>query len=96
MHTQGSEMTHKERAKQVVNTSGYRPGGRPIEDPAKLEWHESKSIDTDRCCYVIGYDSDTTKPIFCGEIADFVAKTGPNRSTAMCKNHFDEMGLQVH
>lgn len=96
MQGQVTNMTHRERAKHMVSPSGYKPGGRLVEEPKKLSWRTPRVNETDRCCYVIGYDADTKKPIFCGEIADYVAPTGPGRATALCARHFDLMGLHSH
>jgi hypothetical protein len=89
-------MSQQERIDRADSPAGYRSGGKLVPEPAKLKWRWPRVNETDRCCYVVGYDTDTKKPLFCGEIADYVAETGPGRATALCAKHFDEMGLTIH
>jgi len=64
----------------------YIPGGLPVDLIDCTDWRRTAKDEIRRCCCTLG-DDIQSGPIFCGDIADFVATSPRGCLVALCETH---------
>lgn len=75
----------KQEAKGLIRED-FIPGGPRICDVSKLRFRRTREDEVYQCCLKTS-DDPQSGPIFCGEIAEYLAQVGNVGIVCLCERH---------